>query len=248
MTNISLCALLVLAATPLIAGASGAEDKSYCYSLPDLASKVKDCQQNVFFVKAADACIAKLDSEIKSQQALLSAAMLLSGANATSAQSGRMANSSADLAQMQSTLQSLETEANTARAEIVNYAQNFTYAGPVSHEFAERFHMTRFLQKFPCFANSQSLLVDDVKQIDTQVASLDKARQNAAQMAKVNGVNIKSLDASSVNAAAHGRAPSSAAPARAVPTGTPKQSVSSITGTEKIDDSNRALQKLEAKP
>jgi hypothetical protein len=240
MTKISLSAAF---AALLISTAASAADHAVCSGLAQLAAQVKDCQQNSFYVRAADACLTKLESDISAQQALLSAAMLLSNATADSSQSARMANSAQDLGQMQSTLTSLENEAQQAASEIKNYSVNFKYAGPISQAFAARFHMDKFLGKFPCFANSQAMLTDDLKKISQHVAELDGARQTAAKMAAVNGVNQKKLDASSLSATAHGRgtASYSSAPARA---GTPSGSASSITGTEKIQADKAAEQKL----
>lgn len=223
------------------------EKKSYCVSPAALASQVKDCALNVYYVKAARSCVAKLEKEIETQQALLSAAMLLAQQNAADSQSSRIQNTVQDLSQMQSTLSGLEDEAKQARAELVAYSRTFTYAGPISPAFAERFHMTGFLQKFPCFADNMSLLGDEVKTIDHHIADLEKGAKAAAQLAGANGANLKKLDASSNTAEARGRATASVPP-KAGRSGTPTNGASSITGTEKAGADDNALKLIEQKP
>jgi hypothetical protein len=241
MTKISLSAGIVAL---LMSTSAGAAEHAVCSGLAQLAAQVKDCQQNSFYVRAADACLGKLESDISAQQALLSAAMLLTNATADSSQSARMANSTQDLSQMQATLQDLENEAQQAAVEIKNYSINFKYAGPISQAFAARYHMEKFLGKFPCFANSQAMLTDDLQRISKHVAELDGARQTAAKMAAVNGVNQKKLDASSLSVAAHGRSTASVPAGPSIRAATPSGSASSITGTERIQAEKAAAQQL----
>jgi hypothetical protein len=247
MTNFSLKLLAILAL--LHSSILRAEDrKSYCIDLVPLSATVKDCQQNVFYVRAARACVAKLEKEIATQQSLLSAAMLLAQAAAADSQSARIDNSVQDLSRMQSTLESLEAEAKQARADLKAYGQVFTYAGPLSPAFAKRFHMESFLQRFPCFSENQSLLGDEIKGVEQRIADLDKGAKAAAQMAGVSRTNLQKLDASSTNGVAHGRATASV-PAKAVPTGAVQNGASSITGTEKArEDESKAIRLIDKKP
>ena len=240
MTKLSFAAFAGALLSLIPVASFGDDGSSYCTSLPKLSSMVKDCQQNVFFVKAARNCTDRLEQQIQTQQSLLAAAMAVNQANAASAQSGRMANSAQNLSQMQATLTNLENQATAARAEIVAYSENFTYAGPIGHEMAQSLGIEKYLKGFGCFADNQDLLKIEVKAMNRDIASLDKARLGAAQLAATTKASQQSLTGSMSNNMVHGRAPASAG--ASVPQGQSIQPASSITGTNKASANDHASQ------
>jgi hypothetical protein len=216
--------------------ARGEAPPPYCVDLSELASKVKDCQQNSYFLAAAQKCLAKLEKEIDANQALLSAAMLLRNASTASAQSARIENNDGNLANLQSTLDDLEGQAAKARAEVLAYSHNFVYAGPITQEKAEKYHLVRFLQNFQCFSRNYKGLGQVIETINQHVADFKKAAAAAKAMQAADSAHLKNLDATTLTTAAHGRETTARAPAsatvRKVPGGTP----STITGTDKKKD------------
>jgi len=143
---------------------------------------------------------------------------------------------------MLATIAKLKTAARQARAEIIFYSQNFTYAGPISKKMAVELNLVSFAEKFSCFADNRDSLVESVKVIDKRIEELVKTEQVARTLEATGNQYVKSLDATSVNGKASARAPASAkAPGSPSLKPVAKTGPSSITGTEKIGESDRAL-------
>jgi hypothetical protein len=233
--------LLIFAIALSTLGQARAEESNFCASLPALANLIKDCQQNVFFVKAADVCEIKLQKEIAAQQALLTGAMAFASVQAGSSQSARIANSNADLNRMRATLEDLHAKAKRARIEMLNYGANFTYPGPISKRVAERLHMDKFLGSFHCYADNQEYLGMTVKDVESHIADFEKALKSTAPLVTKNAESLKKMDASSLNKKVTGVS-NTRTPA-AVPSGHSKNVQSDITGTERKPDSLPTINK-----
>lgn len=218
-----------------------AEDEPVCLALPAIKELVQLCEQNSFYVRAAEACVKKLEAEIEVQKNLLAASMAIANASAVSGQQAQMDNHAQNVAQMEATILRLEDRARKAHAEMRAYGNSFMYAGSLSPETAARLHIEEYLQGFTCFAENRDQLKKSMQQVEDRVSQLDRSLEASRKLKMANDKNAKNLDASSSNAVAHGRAPAEAVH---VPKGTSANSTSSITGdTNRASD--RALRKLE---
>jgi hypothetical protein len=219
---------------------------SYCYSLPLLAEKVNNCSKNKLFAQAAKACLDKMENDIDAQQQILAQAMQLNNSAAASAQGARITNNSTNLVEMKQTIRDLQAAALKARAEIILYSQNFTYPGPMSKKKAAQLRMEKILQQFSCFSDPRDSLAENIKLIDQRIMELRKTEKDAQILEKTGNQYVESLKAGREIKAAGTRAPASTgAPAIDKVKRAPKHGPSSITGTHKIGESDRALQKLE---
>lgn len=234
---------LLIAALAIFPAPAFCGPVNYCFSLSELASQVKDCQENVYFAKAAQNCLGKIEKDIEAQKLTLSGLMLQNTAAAASAQAGRIANNSQNLASLQASIDTLMGYALQARQEVISYSENFVYAGPISREMAQKLKLERFLQKIPCYKRNRAAIAQVVNVIDQRVEEFRKVGNTARANQAVDSANLKRLDAGSLAAPVSNRAPASvSAPAKLPPKA--KQGPSSITGTEKIGESDRALQRL----
>jgi hypothetical protein len=238
--------LIALAACALPTRGFASVPVNYCVSLDDLAHKVKTCSANVLYAKAAQICVEKLERDIDAQKAMLALAMGLTSQHTADAQGARIENNSRNLADLRAGIETLEGYAAHARAEVVNYSENFLYAGKISKPMAAKLGIEKTLRKFHCFSSNRAALGQVVGILDGRLAEFKKLKGSALAMEAKDTANLKKLDSGSLTSAVSNRAPAATgAPRLASPPPVAKKGPSSITGTEKIGESERALQKLQ---
>ncbi len=236
-----------LISTALICASSetrAADTVNYCHSLPELAKNVKSCGQNVFFSKAAQVCLGKLEHDLAAKKALLTAAMAARGAAAGSAQAARIENNSSNLVALRTSIEELTGYAVHARREVINYSASFDLAGPFSEKQAEKIGIAKLLKGFPCFKNNRAVLAGVVSSFDGRIKEFHDVIASAKALEGKTALSLTKLDSSTVNAKAANRAPASAMPAYPAPPPVEKKGPSSITGTEKIGESEKAMQEI----
>lgn len=216
-----------------------------CPPIAELSKEVRDCSQNHFYTLAALHCLDKLEREIDAKKASLALLMTASSAAAGSAQAARLENNGQNISDLLGAIDNLTERAERARKEIIVYSENFVYAGPISKSMAEKLRMVRYLSMFDCYAVSRSGLGKVVQILDGHLAEFRKVTASARPLLARTAAAVRKVDSSSVNAPVSNRAPASAgAPVYAAPPPKAKQGPSDISGTDKIGESNRALQKL----
>lgn len=219
---------------------------NYCHSLAEIAKNVRDCGENVYFAKAAQVCLGKIERDIETKKALLTLVMQASGAAAGSAQAARIENNSHNLADLRSSIEELSAHAVQARREVSNYSLNLDLAGPFNERSAEKIGILKLLRKFPCYKDNRSALAEVVTRLDNRITEFSKVIASARELEVRSTASMKNLETNSLTRAASNRSPAAlGAPRYASPPPVAKKGPSSITGTEKIGESERALQRLQ---
>lgn len=226
--------------------AIGAEEDapSYCHSLRKLAPQVKTCNKNAIFAKAAQLCVTKIETEINLQKALLAQMMAASSAAAGSAQAARIANNGQNISNLLASIEKLTSYARQARQEVITYADNFRYPGSITKEMAESRGLGNVFRSFTCYKNNFLAVEEVVTTFNTRIQEFQQVLASARALEARTAVALKHVDSSSVNGKVSNRAPASAGTPGKAPPPKGKQGPSSITGTEKIGESDRALQRL----
>jgi|GEM_PF-4844396 len=203
-----------------------------CPNLELLSHHVKKCQLNPLFIKAANVCLAKLNSEINTKTSSLAVAMGQKNQNTESTQAAKLENHAENLANSKYSLENLRKDSQKIREKIVAYQENMIRAGAVNKKLAAQLSQPflKILEGFPCYKNNNEVITGYIKQVDEKIQQIEIALGGVSGLANRTIASKEAIgqDSSGQQGPARGTkglgSSSQAAPAQT--------SKSSITGVE----------------
>lgn len=221
---------------------SRAENSAYyCHALPVLLNNIKECDENAYYSLAAQNCLIKLEKDIEAKKLALTTAMTQHTLASADAQNARIGNNASNLNSLRASIESLIAQSARARQEMVLYSENFAYTSAFSKSLLDRLGVTAIVHRLPCHKNPYNALKGTVEKVDKHIAEFKQLAATVQKLETRTATNLKKVDSGSLTQkATGGRAPAS--PNAGGPKPAPKQGPSSITGTEKAGENERALQ------
>lgn len=231
MRALSLLCLLFLS---LSAEAAAADNITrFCPDLHRLNQAVKQCRLNPVFVKAANACMAKLTAEVSLQTRALALAMEKAGQNSAAAQAGKIANHGQNLATSRASLEALKLSAVQVREKLAAYRENMLRAGDVNKDLSRKLGKTfnSILESFPCYRDNHAAISRYINSTDDKISEISRALGSVGTLAERTGNNAALIGTDSASGLGRVRNGAAAVPAHRAPAA--KKPASTITGDTK---------------
>lgn len=191
--------LFVVALLTLSESAWARTGSLLCHSVDKIFSEVKDCAQNSYFSRASEACLNRIELDVKAYQAALAHSMAERNAVAASSQTAKIENNSANLSQMQEALAALITEATVARGELSNYAENLMWPGYLTTKVVKQLKLDSFLGDFSCYKNHREAIQKDMALLDQKIVELRKAQSASLALGNTDSTNLQKMNSTQPN-------------------------------------------------
>lgn len=207
----------------------------FCPDLHRLNQAVKQCRLNPVFVKAANACMAKLTAEVNLQSNALALAMEKAGQGSAAAQAGKIANHGQNLAASRASLEALKLSALEVREKLVAYSENMLRAGDVNKDLSRKLGKTfnSILESFPCYRDNHAAISRYITSTDAKISEISRALGGVGALADRTNNNAELIGTDS--ASNLGRVRNGAAAVSVPRAPASKRPASTITGdTKKI--------------
>jgi hypothetical protein len=190
--------------------------------------------------------VIKLEKQIEIEKNALALAMAASNLSTKAGQESRISNHQQNLNKLVSTLDDLKKSAFLARAEVVTYSKNLRYPnGQTRAQFKGPAFLDFLARKMSCYSNHYDSMVDSVKEIDQKIGEIKKIDTTAKAMKATTDIYVVKMNKGATSETQLVKNSTSGEPASAE-TAYPKKpdrGPSSVSGTEKIGESERALQR-----
>ena len=215
----------------------------YCTPKNRVDPYVQYCYQNDYFVKAADLCLDKFQSEVNSFQKKLTNSFRYHDSASVSAQHRKLDNTAQDLSDTDATLRELIQRAKYARENILRYRKTIILPGAANPE--ELGAAYRLYADTPCYRENRQALEGRVALLDKKITELSQTKAATDSMRLTTDARLTNLNLNSGtpelarrSIASPTRAQGSARPA--VPQGRSLNSASTITGDIKWGELGQA--------
>lgn len=169
-------------------------DLDFCQARSQILAKIAYCEENDFFVKAADACLQKLEQEILKEKKLLEVTFQKNAKASKTAQDGKILNTKSDLTATELSFQNLLTTANVAKQNITLYKTSLAYSGNPTEAMLATNGLRAHLQKVWCYSDNLSALNNRLERLETKIGEIKKSREETLSLLKSSEAKISRLE------------------------------------------------------